>query len=184
MRQKKWWIGFNNLKYLMQWMGFKTHANWPLVTKLNLHRVRTQHLMGEFLILIGPAWPFKIQKNHAWPLGPELRIDLWSNQLNLNKIRTLGWFFHPDWSCLTFPKITIQLSGFESQNDLWSQIWTWARFEPITTRVSFSSWLVLSDHSKSQQFLLFSSFCLFVICFGSSMVVLPRVLRFPPTFVV
>jgi len=123
-------------------------------------------------------------KNHAWPSGPELQIDLWSNQLNLNKVWTLGWFFHPDWSCLTFPKITIQPYGFELLIDLWSQIWTCSRFEPITTRVSFSSWLVLSDHFKKQQFLLFSSFCLFMICFGSSMVVLPRVLRFPPTFVV
>jgi len=146
-------------------MGFKPQANWPLVTKLNLHRVRTQYFMGEFLILIGPAWPFKIQKIM---LGLQAQKNkLTSGQINWTwtRFELLGDFLiliGPVWP---FKR---QLSGFESQNDLWSQIWTWARFEPITTRVSFSSWLVLSDHSKSQQFLLFSFFCLFMNCFGSS----------------
>merc|ERR1712025_1502572 len=91
-----------------------------------------------------------------------------------------GDFFHPDWSCLTFQKILNWSSGFESQMDLWSQLRACTRFESSTLRVSFSSRLVLSDHSKSHQFLLLSSFCSFL--FDSFLVVLPRVLRFPPKF--
>ena len=84
-------------------------------------------------------------------------LESYSNLfLNLNK----GWFFHPDWSCLTLQKLLHWPSGAESQMDLWSQLWTFWRFTSI--RVSFSSRLVLSDQSKSQLFLLLSSFCSFL----------------------
>jgi len=123
-------------------------------------------------LLIGLVWPFK---RSCLAFG----LESFSNSiLNRNKVWNLGVIFFiligPVWP---FKKLNWP-SGFESQIDLWSQLWTCARFESTSLRVSFSSRLVLSDHSKSHQFLLLSSFCSFL--FDSFLVVLPRVLRFPP----
>jgi len=48
--------------------------NWPLVTNLDLNKVRTHYPRGEFLILIGPVWPFK---KSIQPIHGMISINFW-----------------------------------------------------------------------------------------------------------
>jgi len=179
MRQKNWWIGFNNLKYLMQWMGFKTHANWPLVTKLNLHRVRTPHFMGEFLILIGPAWPFKKlclafrPRKTNWPLVKSIEPEQGSNSWVIFS----SWLVLSDLSKDSYPALNHKMTSghkFEPEQGLNPLPLGW---------VSHPDWSCLTIQ-KANNFCYSHFFVCSWIVLVVPMVVLPRVLRFPPIFVV
>jgi len=134
-------------------------------------------------LLIGLVWPFK---RSCLAFGLESLLDPWSKIYIESEqgLKSWGWFFHPDWSCLTFQKL------FELAIRLW------ITNGPLVATLSLYK---VSIHYPEGDFLIqngpvwpFKKITIFVIViflfifvcyinlFDSFLVVLPRVLRFPP----